>query len=271
MEPTVHDLLADGRLADAVASQESAVAASPDDPGARRLLVDLFAFSGRLDDALEHLSRIRTSEPEWPEVERGLHRLFRGERLRTFDGREPQIIPEPPAEHAARRRKAVKLLRRAEPERAVRAIDAADAESPFIRGFIDGREFEGLRDADDRFASVLEAFRGGEYLWVPWEALRKVKLAPADALLDQLYRPATLTFRDGTAADVHLPLVYPASYRAEGDFALGIETDHVCPDGGPTRCVGGKLLLIGDDDEVPLSECRLIEFVGQASSLSQLR
>jgi type VI secretion system protein ImpE len=128
-----------------------------------------------------------------------------------------------------------------------------------VRGFIDGREFDGLRDADDRFGSVLEAFRGGEYLWVPWESLRKAVLAPAAVLLDQLYRPATLTLRDGAALEVHLPLVYPASYRAEGEFALGVETDHVCPDNGPTRCVGGKLLLVGEDEEVMLSECRFIE------------
>ena len=65
--------------------------------------------------------------------------------------------------------------------------------------------------------------------------------------------------RDGATAEVHLPLVYPASYRAEGVFALGSETDHVCPDNGPTRCIGGKLLLVGEDDEVLLSECRMIE------------
>ena len=252
-------MLAEGRLADAVAHQESAVAAAPTDPAARRLLVDLLAFAGRLDDALEHLAQLNSDEPEWPEVERSFHRLFRSERFRTLDGREPTILPEPLPKHATRRWKAVQLLRRADPEKAVKAIDGADAVSPVIRGFIDGREFDGLRDADDRFASVLEAFRGGEYLWVPWEALHKVLLAPADSLLDQLYRPATLTFRDGTAAEVHLPLVYPASYRAEDEFALGIETDHVCPDNGPTRCIGGKLLLVGDDDEVMLSECRLIE------------
>lgn len=252
-------MLTDGRLADAVALQEGAVAASPADPATRRLVVDLLAFAGRLDDALEHLARIDSDEPEWPEVERTFHRLFRAERLRTLDGREPTILPDPPPTHAARRLKAVKFLRRANPAGAVKAVDAADSASPVVRGFIDGREFDALRDADDRFASVLEAFRGGEYLWVPWEALRKVRLAPAAALLDQLYRPATLTFRDGTTADVHLPLVYPASYRADGVFALGSETDHVCPDNGPTRCVGGKLLLVGDDDEVMLSECRLIE------------
>jgi len=256
---TVHDMLAEGRLTDAVALQEAAVEAAPADPAARRLLIDLLAFAGRLDDALEHLDRIDSDEPDWPEVARSLHRLFRSERLRTLEGREPTITPDPPPKHATRRWQAVKALRRARPDDAVRAVDAADTASPVVRGFVDGREFDGLRDADDRFASVLEAFRGGEYLWVPWESLRKVVLAPAAALLDQLYRPAVVTFRYGTTADVHLPLVYPASYRAEGEFALGSETDHVCPDNGPTRCIGGKLLLLDEDDEVMLSDCRMIE------------
>ena len=67
---------------------------------------------------------------------------------------------------------------------------------------------------------------------------------------------------DGTDYPVHLPLVYPGSHAADGVFAVGLETDHVCPDGGPTRCVGGKLLLVGDEAEVPLAECRMIEIRG---------
>lgn len=256
---TVHDMLAEGRLADAIALQEAAVASAPTDPAIRRLLVDLFAFAGRLDDALEHLAQIHSDDPAWPEVERGFHRLFRSERLRTLEGREPTITPDPPPKHAMRRWQALRRLRSARPEDAVKAIDSADESSPHIRGFIDGQEFDGLRDADDRFGSVLEVFRGGEYLWVPWEALRKAVLAPATVLLDQLYRPATLTFRDGSVAEVHLPMVYPASYRAEDTFALGSETDHICPDNGPTRCVGGKLLLVGEEDEVRLADCRFIE------------
>jgi type VI secretion system protein ImpE len=256
---SVHDLLAEGQLSDAVALQEAAVEAQPADPAARRLLVDLLFFAGRLDDAAEHLDRIDADAPEWPEAARELHRLLRAERRRTAEGREPVMFPDPPPKHATRRWHAVRLLRRARPDDAVVAIDTADSQSPSLRGFIDGREFDGLRDADDRYGSILEAFRGGEYLWVPWEAVRKVVLSPPAALLDQLFRPATLTLRDGTAVAVHLPLVYPASYRAEGAFALGSETDHVCPDNGPTRCVGGKLLLVGEDDEVMLSECRMIE------------
>ena len=252
-------MLAEDRLTDAIAIQERAVASAPTDPAIRRLLVDLLAFAGRFDDALEHLAQIHSDDPAWPEVERGFHRLFRSERLRTLDGREPTITPDPPPKHATRRWQAWKRLRSARPEDSVKAVDSADAISPHIRGFIDGREFDGLRDADDRFGSVLEAFRGGEYLWVPWESLRKAVLAPAAVLLDQLYRPATLTFRDDTTAEVHLPMVYPASYRAEGEFALGSETDHVCPDNGPTRCIGAKLLLVSEDDEVRLADCRFIE------------
>jgi type VI secretion system protein ImpE len=256
---TPHDALAEGRLADAISLQEAAVAADPADPAARRLLVDLLAFAGRLDDALEHLAAIRSDEPEWPETERSLHRLFRSERLRSVEGRKPQIRPEPSPKHATRRWLAVRAIRQARPDDAVRAIDAADAASLVVRGFHDGQEFEGLRDADDRFGSVLEAFVGGEYFWWAWEAVRKVELKPAAVLLDQLYRPATLTLKDGTAVAVHLPLVYPGSHRADDVFALGTETDHVSPDRGPTRCVGGKLLLVGDGAEVPLAECRMIE------------
>lgn len=256
---TPHEALANGRLAEAVSLQEAAVAARPDDPAARRLLVDLLAFAGRLDDALAELARIHSDDPEWAEVERNLHRLFRAERLRSVEGRKPGMIPEPPPKHATRRWLAIKAIRQARPEDAVRAIDAADAVSPGLRGFINGQEFDGLRDSDERFASVLEAFLGGEYFWFAWDAVRKVTLAPQTVLLDQLYRPATITLKDGTERAVHLPLIYPGSARAGDVFALGTETDLVCPDGGPTRCVGGKLLLVGDEAEFPLAECRMIE------------
>ena len=256
---TVHDALADGRLADALALQEAAVAAVPGDPAVRRLLVDLLAFAGRLDEATEHLTRIQSDEPKWPEAERNLHRLFRAERRRSVEGCEPAIRPEPPPRHAVDRWRAVRAIRQARPDAALQRIDAADAGFPVVRGFINGQEFEGLRDADDRFGSVLEAFLGGEYFWFAWDAVRKVTLAPPAVLLDQLYRPADVVLKDGTAHAVHLPLVYPGSHRADDVFALGTETDHICPDGGPVRCVGGKLLLVGDDDEFPLSECRMIE------------
>jgi type VI secretion system protein ImpE len=255
---TAHDAFAAGRLSEAVALQEAAVADRPDDPAARLFLVELLAFAGRPADARQHLDAIDSDEPDWPASRRSFRRLLRAERRRSERVGRPVILPDPAPRHARCRWRAVRCLRDEMPDDAVNWIDRADESSPDLAGFLDGREFDGLRDADDRFASVLEAFAGGDYLWVPWEAVRRVALRPARYALDRLFRPADLRLKDGTDLSVHLPLVYPRSDEADDEFALGLETDRVCPDGGPVRCVGGKLLMVGAA-EVPLADCRMIE------------
>jgi type VI secretion system protein ImpE len=255
---TPHQAFADGQLAEAVSLQESAVAARPDDAAARLFLVELLAFAARLDEAETHLAAIRSDDPAWPASARGFRRLFRAERRRSITIRRPLVLPEPVPAHAKRRWLAVKRLRDGNPADAVRWTDRADAASPDIEGFLDGQEFDSLRDADDRFASVLEAVAGGRWVWFPWEKVRRVKLELSRYALDRLYRPAEVRLRDGSDHRVHLPLVYPGSHAADGVFAAGLETDRICPDDGPIRCIGGKLLLAGAA-EVPLAECRMIE------------
>lgn len=255
---TPHEALAEGRLVDAIAMQEAVVNAAPFDLAARRFLIDLLAFAGRFVEAQAHLRNVSCDEEEWAGMARNIELLFQAEGLRLLAQR-PRINPEPAPGHAELRWQAILASRVSDPESAIHSIDAADSASTEVWGFIDGQEFESLRDADDCFASVLEAYRDGEYHWFAWEAVRKLELAPAEVLLDQLYRPATLTLKDHSTFDVHLPLVYPGSYEVDEPFALGTFTDHICPDGGPTRCTGGKLLLVGDDAEIPLRECRMIE------------
>ena len=251
---TPQELFAEGRLTEAIDAQE----ATPDDPAGRLFLVQLLLFAGRLADARTQLALIDADDPGWPELARTFLRLIRAERRRTA-GRRPLVRAEPPPLHARRRWRAIRALHQARPDDAVRLIDRADSASPEVRGFLDGTEFDGLRDADDRFASVLEAFVGGEYVWFPWEGLRSVRLEPAKFARDRLFRPAAVKLADGTAFPAHIPLVYPKSHTADGVFATGLETDFVCPDGGSTRCVGGKLLLVGDGAEVPLADVTMIE------------
>jgi type VI secretion system protein ImpE len=254
----VDDALSEGRLSDALSRQRSIVAANPADPARRLLLIDLLMFAGLLDEAGEELGKIESDDERWDQTEKALRMLLRAERRRSIAWKKPRFHPDPPPRHMTRRRMAIRALRRGEPARAVRCIDAADDVTPDMWGFLDGQEFERIRDADDRYASLLEAFVRGDYFWFGWEALRKVEIFPATILLDQLYRPARITLKDGSALSARLPLVYPGSFQVDEVFALGTETDHVCPDGGPTRCVGGKLLLVGDV-EIPLADCRMIE------------
>lgn len=255
---TAHDHFAAGRLAEAVDLQEALVADRPDDGPARLFLMELLAFAGRPADARSHLDLIESDAPDWPASRRVFRRLLRAERRRSERVRRPVMIPDPAPRHARCRWRAVRALRDGNPGKAVAWVDRADESSPDLAGFLDGQEFEGLRDADDRFASVLEVFAGGDYVWVPWEAVRRVALRPAKYPLDRLFRPADLRLTDGRELGVHLPLVYPGSGDSDDEFALGLETDRTCPDGGPVRGVGGKELLVGAA-EVPLGGCRMIE------------
>lgn len=252
---TPQDLFAAGRLADAIAALE---AASSTDAADRLFLVQLLLFAGRLGEARSHLALIDSDEPGWPDLARNFLDLMRAERRRTV-GRCPHFRPESPPPHVRRRWLAMRAIRDGKPELAQRWIDRADTVAPEVRGFLDGQEFDSLRDADDRFASVLEAIVGGESVWFPWEALRSVRLEPAKFARDSLFRPAMVRLHDGAQFAAHIPLVYPHSFAADGEFATGLETDFVCPDGGPTRCIGGKLLLVGDGAEVPLREVTMIE------------
>src|SRR5438067_10199522 len=171
---TPRDALADGRLADAITLQEAAVRDRPDDPAARLLLFELDTLAGRLADARDQLRAVHSGDPNWPASRAGFLRLLRAERRRGR-GRRPEFLADPPA-HARRRWNAARALRGGDGEAAAAWIDRADAVSPcpYLSGHVDGREFEGLRDTDDRFGSVLEVFLGGEYAWVPLEQLRRL-------------------------------------------------------------------------------------------------
>jgi type VI secretion system protein ImpE len=251
---TARDALAAGQLAEAVAAQEAVVRQHPDDPAARLFLFELLTLAGRLGAARDELRAVVSDNPDWSATRRNFLRLLKAERRRTERGRRPLFLREP-ATHAKRRWSAIRALRREDAEAAADWIDRADLASPSLAGHVDGREFEGLRDTDDRFGSVLEAFVGADYVWVPFEQLRRVTLFPAAGVLDAAYRPARLRLVGGTELSATLPLVYPCSHEAGGVFAAGQETDWPESPGGLVCGVGARVLMVGEE-ELPLGECR---------------
>ncbi len=257
---TPRDALANGRLAEAVALQEEVVRGRPDDPAARLFLFEVLTLVGRLLDARDQLRLIRSDDPNWPATRRGFLRLLKAEHRRSHRGCRPVFLAPTPA-HVRRRWRAVRALRAGDGDAAAEWIDRADAASPTLSGHVDGREFEGLRDTDDRFGSVLEVFAGADYLWVPFEQLRRVTLDPAAGVLDAAFRPARLLLTVGTEPRVVLPLVYPGSHAADGVFAAGLETDWPEAPGGLVRGAGARVLLVGEE-ELPLGECRQIDIRG---------
>jgi type VI secretion system protein ImpE len=243
---TPQSALADGRLTEALALQGGIAEAG--EPTALLLLFELQLLANRTRDAWETLHRIDSADADWPTARRWFRRLVRA-ALRRRRGRAPRFPGEPPR-HARYR------LRARDATRALDAIDRADAASPHLVGHVDGREFDGLRDADDRFASVLEAFIGPNYCWLPFEQIARIEIAPANRILDGAYRPARIRLATGDELAAVLPLVYP---DGEEDWQrLGLDTDIEPTDGGPPRCVGAKLLLVGEE-ELPLGEIRQLD------------
>lgn len=255
---TPHEAFAAGRLAEAVELQESLVRADPRAVSPRVALIELLLFTGELDDVRTHLAIVDSDDPAWPDAARTFKQIIRAERRRSHRVRRPIVLPEPPADHAKARWMAIRSLRDGDPARAMKWIDRADARTPPIRGFLDGREFHELRDVDDRFASVLEAFVDGRYVWFPWAAVSRVKLEPAKYAMDRFARFAQVRLKSGGEFGAFLPLIYPGSHEADGEFAVGNETDLLGTVGGPVRAIGGKELVV-DDDEIALGDVTMIE------------
>ncbi|OWK46891.1 type VI secretion system accessory protein TagJ [Fimbriiglobus ruber] len=250
---TPQDALADGRLADAVALQDEVVRQRPDDPAVRLFLFELLTLAGRLADARDHLRAIESADPAWPATRKAFARLLKAEYRRSHRHRRPTFLSPPPA-HAARRWRAARAVATGDPD-AARWVDSADASSPHLFGHIDGREFDGLRDTDDRFGSVLEVFAGADYAWIPFADLRRITLSPAVAVLDVAFRVARLTWVEGTAREFVLPLLYPGSHAAGDGFATGQEADWPEAPGGVVCGIGPRVFMVGEE-EVLFGDCR---------------
>lgn len=256
-DPAVRAALDTGELFPALELQRAAVAAGPT-PEGRLLLAELHAVASEYDAARDELERIESAAPDWPASRRQLLRTLAAADRRTALRRTR--ITRPEAWHLRARWRAGKSRGTGDLAAAVRWVDRADGAAPELAGHVDGREFTGLRDHDDVTGSVLELFAGGRYLWVAWEHLRRVRLRPAVGVLDAAFRPADLTFHDGRILAVTLPLVYEGSAGTDGAFALGLDTDFAGGEGSPIRGIGGRLLMVGDD-EVRLADIRQMDLV----------
>ena len=242
---TARDALAAGNLTEALTLADGTDAAG------QLFRVELLALSGRYRDARTELDAILSDDPAWPAARRSFRGLLRAAHRRT---RKPALLADAPR-HLKLRWNASRRTG----EAALAALDRAEDATPHLFGHIDGREFDGLRDADDRTASVLELFVRGNCVWLPWEQLRRISLEPARHPLDAAFRPARIRLSDSTEFRAHVPLVYVGSHH-DDDFALGLETDFTEVN-GLTHGLGAKLLFAGDS-EVTLGDCTQIDVRG---------
>ncbi len=245
---TARELFDDGRLSEAIKVQKAAVGKRPEDASARLLLCELLAFAGRFPEVSEELDRFPNPDAAFREYLDGWREIVRADAARHAGG--PAAYLMAPPQHVELLAAAI---RRPDTDLADQAMEAM----PVLEGHIDGRAFEGCRDSDDSLVGELEFFADGESIRVPWDHLRKMRLAPVECLRDQLYRPATLTLTDGRAVNGFVPTNYVMGTDDPEDLRCGLGTDYGEVAHG-MRGIGAKMLLLGEE-ELTLTEFTQLE------------
>lgn len=244
------DLYKAGKLQAALDEQIREVKSKPADPSLRVFLFELAAFVGDLDRARKQIDAVHYGEAEKDFTVARYKKLLDAEdkRRRFFkDGTEPRFLGPAP-ESVLGRLEAAKLLREGKPAEATALLTKANESAASLKGTFNGKAFEGFRDADDLFGTVLEVLANGEYFWVPVEQIDTVACNAPRFPRDLLWLPARVMMKDGQQGEVHLPVLYPRSHEHPDEgVKLGRNNDWLQAEGGPVLGVGARTYLAGDD------------------------
>ncbi len=146
------------------------------------------------------------------------------------------------------------------------AFPTGTASSP--PGKLNGKPFTELQDADPDIGARLEVFAAGSYLWIPFEHLHSIEMAPPQRLRDTLWAPALVqaapSFKGMDLGEVLIPAIYPFSWKDPDEAVwLGRITGWAADEKGREYPSGQKILLV-DGEEIPFLEVRSIEFAHAA-------
>ena len=222
------ELLAESRLTDAIESLGVELRNDPTDAQRRSLLFELLAFAGEFDRAGKHLDILAQRGPD-----AGMGALLYRAAIHAEKTRADMFRTGATPDHK---------------------------DTAAITGTLNGKPFSSIRDADPRIGDRLEVFAAGQYMWLPFEHIASLRIAPPKRLRDTLWTPAILKtgpkFKGVELGEVLLPVLAPLSFDSDDDAVrLGRVTEFVATDEGHEVPIGQKLLLV-DDEEIPILEVR---------------
>jgi type VI secretion system protein ImpE len=238
-----------GNLAEAIDAQIAVVKAKPLDQGARLFLFELLAFSGEFDRAERQINAIQYDEPEIVLAVADYRQVVEAERLRrlVFGKKAQPELLAPPPEHVRLRLLGLMKLADGAADEAADQFQQANSQLPELKGMLNGKSFEGLRDGDDCLGSVLEVHSKGRYFWVPLEQVEAISMNAPRFPRDLLWIPAHLEMKAGDAGSVFLPALYPGTdQETDTQLKLGRLTDWRGE--ALVRGVGLKTFFVGPDE-----------------------
>lgn len=257
------------------------IRARPQDASLRFALCHFLAVRGDWQRADDQRQRAMQLDPNFTPAGASYAMALAGERHRSefWGGGRPPTIVAGQAEWIDQLIAAVALP----PDQASQAAalrDSARQAAPAVRGALqvvdrsDARpaqtvddepvepvEFAWLCDGDARMGAVLELFTPSGYAWLPWHAVRRIKLPRPRHLADLIWMAAEIELRDGQRLNGLVPVRYPSSLEALDDAAvLGRRTDWQALAGEDQYAGVGQRILTSEAGDYSLLDIRTIEF-----------
>ena len=270
----VKTLLAANDLDGAIQAAINHVKSKPTDMTARTFLFELLIFAGEFERAEKQLDVLGQQDVNAMIGTQIYRQCIAAERVRqkvfTADA-VPQFITAQPA-YIGLVLDALRALRNDNAAEAREKLDQSENDRPANAGKINGTgDFQDFRDYNDLTAGVLEVFLKGEYVWLPLENVKKIKIDKPQSLRDMCWTQATIESIDGTNGEVHLPALYVNSFKSgDNEIRLGKATDW--NDAGEDIFIGaGTRLFWMDGQAQPMAEIETLEFNHAAAAEPMLQ
>ena len=262
------ELFEAAKLQEAIGQVTSEVKTDPGDTSLRTFLFELLCFAGEWERAEKQLDVIGHQSVQ---AEMGVM-IYRAnikaehERRRLFlEGVQPHFLKEPPT-YVDLHIVAINHLRQGQFAEARSALDRAEEERPAMSGKLEGQGFQDFRDYDDFVAPVLEVIVKDKYVWMPFEQIKSIEIAPPKQLRDLLWAGARVEALDGTIGEVYVPALYfGSSEHGDEQTKLGRLTDWQEIGDDIYRAVGLRMFRVGEEEKT-LFEVRSVEFSSAAHS-----
>ncbi len=233
----------------AVAIALEQVKAAPKDEDARRLFIDLLIVQGdfeRADKQADILSNTAGALTLGLSLLRGRLRAAKARELWFLEGAIP-AFPDGPTVRDTRAMQLAISMRGGNPEEIKRDLGTLSAVSETKSMTVNDQSRVEFRDADDRIPHAVEVLcSNGSYMWVDFDRIEKLELAPIRAVRDLAWRPANLVLAGGSETDVVICNTYFAAAQS-AEERLSRATNWEDGIGGAVIGRGQKAYLAGDD------------------------
>ena len=257
---TVKDLIASGKLYDAVALLTAEVQKNPQDISQRNILWELLCIAGEWERADQQLDILALQDTAMLMRTKLYRWLIRAEQSRwdCFNqGALPEFIHGPtPVEQNIL--KALIERRSGNMEKAAKILEETNAIAPLIEGKCNNKDFSEFRDGDDWCAFFLEALTSqGQYYWIPWQEIAELKVDAPKYPIDLIWRKAYLSLNAGIDGEVYLPTIYIDTPKERETAKMGYQTDWIIKNNQPVSGIGQRIFMAGQD-EIPIMEIEQI-------------